>query len=83
MKDCTASVPLHESAGQVAFSAIVPYPPGVPMLWPGEVITSEIIDLLEELLDYGYSVYGIEHSLNVKSGKVLYSVSCISDDSCR
>lgn len=74
------SIPLREAAQRVLFSAIVPYPPGIPMIWPGEVLTGEAVFLLEALLAYGYSIYGIENSLDGKSGDVIPSVRCIRED---
>ncbi|NLC39485.1 MAG: aminotransferase class I/II-fold pyridoxal phosphate-dependent enzyme [Clostridiaceae bacterium] len=50
--------------GQRSAGIIAPYPPGVPLLWPGEEITSADIDLWQKMLDLSYDVRGI------KSGKV-------------
>jgi arginine decarboxylase len=41
-------VPLEEAANEVAAESIMVYPPGIPIVIPGEVITEEIIsDLLQ------------------------------------
>ena len=37
-------------AGRVCADQIVPYPPGIPVLVPGQVITPDIVDYLGELL---------------------------------
>lgn len=37
---------LSEAAGLIAAENIAPYPPGVPVCLPGELITSEILDFL-------------------------------------
>ncbi|CAH1225950.1 Arginine decarboxylase [Paenibacillus auburnensis] len=34
----TESVPLEYSVGRVAAEMVIPYPPGIPLLYPGEVI---------------------------------------------
>jgi arginine/lysine/ornithine decarboxylase len=39
-------VPLKEASGRVCTEKVVPYPPGIPLLLPGEVITQEILDAL-------------------------------------
>ena len=45
----TRIVPLHEAAGEVSAEAIMAYPPGIPLLCPGEMITQEIIDYVNIL----------------------------------
>ncbi|MGH7756343.1 MAG: hypothetical protein ACREM8_08680, partial [Vulcanimicrobiaceae bacterium] len=35
------------SAGRICAEVITPYPPGIPVLSPGETITPEIIDYLD------------------------------------
>ena len=39
-------VPTEKSVGMVAARAVIPYPPGVPSLIPGETITRETADYL-------------------------------------
>ncbi|MFC7327885.1 aminotransferase class I/II-fold pyridoxal phosphate-dependent enzyme [Marinactinospora rubrisoli] len=40
------TVPLEKAGGRVAAELVSPYPPGVPVLAPGERITSEVLDYL-------------------------------------
>ena len=42
-------VSLKEAKGKIAGEMIAPYPPGVPLICPGEVFTAEIIEYIEEL----------------------------------
>ncbi len=42
----TEFVPFKLSAGRICAEVITPYPPGIPVLSPGEEITAEIIDYL-------------------------------------
>jgi arginine/lysine/ornithine decarboxylase len=42
----TEFMPFKLSAGRVCAEVITPYPPGIPVLSPGEEITAEIIDYL-------------------------------------
>jgi arginine/lysine/ornithine decarboxylase len=42
----TEFVPFKTSAGRVCSEVITPYPPGIPVISPGEEITTEIIDYL-------------------------------------
>jgi arginine/lysine/ornithine decarboxylase len=44
------SLPIAEAAGEIAGAAIVPYPPGIPLLWPGERITAELAGFLAALI---------------------------------
>lgn len=39
-------VPLKDAAGRVAAQVLAPYPPGIPVLCPGEVITPEAVGYL-------------------------------------
>lgn len=39
-------VPLSEAAGKISGEIVAPYPPGIPCLLPGEVITEEMVDYL-------------------------------------
>ena len=40
-------VPFKRSAGRICAEVITPYPPGIPVISPGEEITREIIEYLE------------------------------------
>jgi arginine/lysine/ornithine decarboxylase len=42
----TEFVPFKSSAGRICAEVITPYPPGIPVISPGEQITHEIIDYL-------------------------------------
>ncbi|MDR1068243.1 MAG: hypothetical protein LBL36_03230, partial [Clostridiales Family XIII bacterium] len=50
----------REALGRVSAQMIVPYPPGIPVLCPGELITSEICDFLDELIGKGRHFHGSE-----------------------
>jgi arginine/lysine/ornithine decarboxylase len=39
---------------------IVPYPPGIPVVCPGEVITRDICAFLEEQIGKGRHLHGLE-----------------------
>ena len=45
MADCV-NVPLADCAGRIAAAPAGLYPPGVPLVCPGEVITAEVADRL-------------------------------------
>jgi arginine decarboxylase len=49
----TESVPAEQAAGRVAAELATPYPPGVPVLVPGDLITREAIEYLRSGLAAG------------------------------
>lgn len=53
-------VKLTESAGQISGESIMCYPPGIPILAPGEMITKESIDYILYSKEKGCLVTGIE-----------------------
>ena len=53
------SVPIANAVGSIAGAALIPYPPGVPLLWPGERITAGTADFLAVLLRHGITVNGM------------------------
>ncbi len=55
----TRVVPLNEAAGEVAAEAVIPYPPGIPVLTPGEVISHVKLDCLREGLAAGMHIRGV------------------------
>jgi len=52
-------IPLNAAEGRVAADIVTPYPPGVPMICPGEIITSRMIYGIISLLGEGTQVKGI------------------------
>ncbi len=63
------AVPLAEAEGCYAAEMVIPYPPGVPLLYPGERITSAMRDRLLRLAEAGARFQGtagdIRAGLNV------------------
>ena len=54
---------LVEAAGEVAAGMVVPYPPGIPVLYPGEIITWEIIEYILEIIHFGADIQGLGQNL--------------------
>jgi arginine/lysine/ornithine decarboxylase len=52
------AVSLTLAVGEVAAEAVIPYPPGIPVLTPGEVISDVKVDCLREGLLAGMHVRG-------------------------
>ncbi|MBU5485483.1 aminotransferase class I/II-fold pyridoxal phosphate-dependent enzyme [Clostridium sp. MSJ-11] len=53
-------IPIKESVGKISGEFLMAYPPGIPILCPGEIITQEIIDYVERLKITGLYVQGTE-----------------------
>lgn len=60
---CT--VKLNNAAGRISRNIITPYPPGTPLICPGEVITQDAIDYIRSIIALGGSVVGIGRNLEV------------------
>ncbi|MFD1677515.1 aminotransferase class I/II-fold pyridoxal phosphate-dependent enzyme [Alicyclobacillus fodiniaquatilis] len=54
----TQVVPLHAAIGRIMAEMVMVYPPGIPILMPGEVVTQVSIDYIEENLRAGLPVQG-------------------------
>jgi arginine decarboxylase len=63
-------VPLSKAAGHISAQTLTPYPPGIPVLIPGERITQEIQDFLLDLADKDIRVSGQETE-ELRSVKVV------------
>ncbi|HVO32841.1 MAG TPA: aminotransferase class V-fold PLP-dependent enzyme, partial [Elusimicrobiota bacterium] len=53
-------VPLSKAVGHISAQTLTPYPPGIPVLIPGERVTEEIRDFLMDLADRDVRVSGQE-----------------------
>lgn len=64
------SLPLDEAAGCVCSEFVMCYPPGIPILAPGELITDEIIKYIKYAKEKGCSMTGTE-DINIERLNVL------------
>ncbi len=53
-------VPLEEAAGLVCCESLMTYPPGIPLLSPGERITREIVDFIRSSREAGCVLTGTQ-----------------------
>jgi len=78
-------VPVDDLEGRITAVLLTPYPPGIPLLVPGERFNKIIIDYLKFARSFNEKFPGFEtdnHGL-VKSqidGKLTYYVDCVIDD---
>lgn len=54
------SIPMNESSGRICAEFIMCYPPGIPILAPGEKITKEILDYINYAKEKGCFLTGTE-----------------------
>ena len=57
------SVPIEETEGSISGEFVMCYPPGIPILAPGEMITREIIEYILYVKEKGCSMQGTEDPL--------------------
>lgn len=57
---------LNQSIGRIAGDFIIPYPPGIPLLFPGSRISPEIAAYLEHLLSHDVAVVGIDEKSELR-----------------
>lgn len=62
--------PLEQAAGEVCAEQVIPYPPGIPLLMPGETISAELIEYVEYLKRQQIKLVGPE-DLQLNTVRVL------------
>ncbi|SCZ79226.1 aminotransferase class I/II-fold pyridoxal phosphate-dependent enzyme [Acidaminobacter hydrogenoformans] len=50
-------IPVAEAKGRIAGDFLIPYPPGIPLLAPGEIVSEEVLRIVQSDL-------GIQHKVN-------------------
>ncbi|MDD3946770.1 MAG: aminotransferase class I/II-fold pyridoxal phosphate-dependent enzyme [Clostridia bacterium] len=64
------TLPVKESEGEVSAEFVMCYPPGIPVLAPGERITKDIIEYIEYAKEKGCLVTG-PHDMEINNIKVV------------
>ena len=78
-------VPIDELEGRITSALVTPYPPGIPLLIPGERFNKKIVDYLRFARDFNERFPGFEtdiHGLVEEEidGRVEYFVDCVRAD---
>ena len=78
-------VPIDDLEGRITAVLLTPYPPGIPLLIPGERFNKIIVDYLKFARTFNEKFAGFEtdnHGLikNYIDGKLTYYVDCVLDD---
>jgi arginine decarboxylase len=79
-------VPVDELEGRITAVLLTPYPPGIPLLIPGERFNKTIVDYLKFARDFNEKFPGFEtdvHGLVTQeiAGRRGYYVDCVKQDS--
>ncbi|MBN1053117.1 MULTISPECIES: aminotransferase class I/II-fold pyridoxal phosphate-dependent enzyme [Clostridium] len=54
---------VKESEGKISKNMIIPYPPGIPLVCPGELISKEAINIIEDYILNKKSIIGVENNI--------------------
>jgi len=78
-------VPIEDLEGRITAVLLTPYPPGIPLLIPGERFNKLIVDYLKFARDFNKKFPGFEtdiHGLvsDKEDGERVYSVDCVRQD---
>jgi len=55
----TEELPLEDTIDRISARMVTPYPPGIPLLVPGQIITKEIVNTLQMYRNYGVEIHGL------------------------
>ena len=66
-------VPLYASDGRVLYDPIITYPPGTPVVCPGEIMSMDIIGYIQDLLSQGDRISGVDDEGMIKVGTLIHS----------
>ncbi len=79
----TERVPVDELLGRITTSLVTPYPPGIPLLIPGEVFNKKIVDYLKFAREFNLQCPGFETDIHglveevAPDGKRSYFADCV------
>lgn len=80
----TQRVPIDDLVGRVTTSLVTPYPPGIPLLIPGEVFNEKIVQYLKfnrafarECPGFETDIHGLVHEVGA-DGAVHYFADCVA-----
>ena len=55
-------VNIEDAKDKIAKEDIIPYPPGIPLVCRGEIITKEIIEVIKDYLENNQKIIGLENN---------------------
>ena len=81
----TQRVPIDALEGRITTSLVTPYPPGIPLLIPGEVFNSKIVEYLKFNREFARECPGFETDIHglvqitEPDGNVQYFADCVAE----
>src|SRR5207253_5030890 len=66
----TERVPIARAVGRISAESISPYPPGIPLIVPGERLTRDVLEALTYVKNAGARIQGPEDT-SLKTLKVV------------
>ena len=60
------SIPLLESMGEVSAAYVSIYPPGIPLLTPGEKISERCVRHLQNAMEEGLEIHGLSANQEIE-----------------
>jgi arginine/lysine/ornithine decarboxylase len=82
----TERVEIEALEGRITTTLLTPYPPGIPLLIPGEVFNKKIVDYLRFTRDFNAAFPGFDtdvHGLveeEIEGGGKRYGIDCVRED---
>ncbi|MGB7335540.1 MAG: arginine/lysine/ornithine decarboxylase [Salaquimonas sp.] len=80
----TERVPIDELEGRITTSLVTPYPPGIPLLIPGEVFNRKIVEYLKFNREFARECPGFETDIHglvqekEPDGTIQYFADCVA-----
>ena len=80
----TQRVPIDDLEGRITTSLVTPYPPGIPLVIPGEVFNRQIVDYLKFNREFAKECPGFETDIHGlvqeedENGEVQFYADCIA-----
>ncbi|MBK6866930.1 MAG: arginine/lysine/ornithine decarboxylase [Burkholderiales bacterium] len=77
-------VEIDQLEGRITTALVTPYPPGIPLLIPGEVFNKKIVDYLKFARDFALECPGFETDIHglveieEDNGRVRYFADCVA-----
>jgi len=79
MQHKTERVVIDDLHGRIASGLLTPYPPGIPLLMPGEIFNRNAVKFLQFIRHYNHRFPGFENDMQglLKDEKGEYYVDCV------
>ena len=59
-------IDFDDAIGRTSAEFIIPYPPGIPVVCPGEIITQDIVDYVKVMIENNINVNGVDKNNHVR-----------------